>query len=514
MPDSVFSMLLGGLLVASAPVQENHTPGAPLLPQIEVVLPRTHPQPGTAGRLIVVLDRQRRTDPRRHAGDVDDRTLTLLARDVGSWEPGQTITLDRTWDTFPPLRDEPITPGEYTIQATLRTNMNLNLLNAPGDHYSNTARIQLQDQHDTPIQLTLDQSEPPDVLPADTDSIRYIRLRSHRLSNFHGRPIHLRAAVVLPRGFDDDPQRNYPLRLQIGGYGARFTEAARILHPRSPRRAHWLAHETPKFLLLHLDGAGPLGDPYQVNSANHGPYGDALIEELIPHVEQHFRGNGRRVVTGGSTGGWVSLALQIFYPDHFQGCWSFCADPVDFRKFERVNIYEDPNAYRDSEGRERPACRNPRTGAVRFTMRQECGLENVLGRGGSWALSGGQWGAWNATFGPRGPDGSPVPLWHPQTGEIDRSVLEHWKQYDLRLYLESNWTRLAPKLCGKIHIWMGDADDYFLNESMQLFQDAVARLTPPADFTFHFGPGQGHCWSGIDEPELTRQMAAAVGAKP
>ncbi|MFO0888788.1 MAG: alpha/beta hydrolase-fold protein [Isosphaeraceae bacterium] len=254
-----------------------------------------------------------------------------------------------------------------------------------------------------------------------------------------------------------------------------------------------------------------MGDPYQVNSANHGPYGDAITRELIPYVEETFRGIGRgstRVLDGGSTGGWVALALQVFNPEFFNA-WAFCPDSVDFRSFELVNIYEDENAYVDRRGRERPAARE-RTGEVRYTMRHECGLENVLGRGGSWAMSGGQWGAWNATYGPRARDGRPVPLWDPRTGQIDRAAVEHWRAYDLRLVLEANWRSLGPKLRGKLHIWVGEADDYFLNDAVHRLDTFLRRADPPFEGTVAYGPGMGHCWMGISEAEMMQQMARRI----
>src|SRR5437660_12799070 len=133
-------------------------------------------------------------------------------------------------------------------------------------------------------------------------------------------------------------------------------------------------------LLHHLDGPAPYGDPYQVNSATNGPYGDAVTQELIPHVEKKFRGVGRpyaRVLDGVSTGGWVSLALQIFYPDRFNGAWAHAPDPVDFRAYELINIYKDENAYVNAHGFERAASRD-RNGEVRTTVRHECQMEMVL----------------------------------------------------------------------------------------------------------------------------------------
>ncbi len=241
----------------------------------------------------------------------------------------------------------------------------------------------------------------------------------------------LRAGVILPRDFDRNPNLRYPLRVHIGGFGTRYTAVGRIMAPGSAFRASWDADDAPRMVFLHLDGAGPLGDPYQVNSANHGPYGDAVVRELIPEVERRFRGAGRgsgRVLDGGSTGGWVALALQVFYPDEFQGAWSFCPDPVDFRSYQRVNIYEDASAYLTADGAtERPSARDSRTGQVRLTMRQECGRENLLGAGGSYTCSGLQWGSWNATFSPKGRDGLPVPLWDPHTGRIDHDVAVQWR---------------------------------------------------------------------------------------
>jgi hypothetical protein len=279
------------------------------------------------------------------------------------------------------------------------------------------------------------------------------------------------------------------------------------------RRA-WMADDAPRMILIHLDGAGPLGDPHQVDSANHGPYGAAVTGELIPHVERLFRGIGRgeaRVLDGGSTGGWVALALQVFYPDFFDGAWASCPDSVDFRTFQLVNIYDEDNAYINPHGCERPAARDV-SGEVRFTMRHECRLENVLGRGDSYTLSGAQWGAWNATFGPRGPDGRPVPLWDPATGKIDHTTAEHWRAYDLRRILEANWAELGPKLRGKLHIWVGEADDFFLNNAVHRLDVFLSRAQPAYEGSITYGPGQGHCWIGIAQREMMKQMARRVAA--
>jgi hypothetical protein len=468
---------------------------------------------GRDGRLLVVLGRPDAGEPRFSIGRTGMDASPILGRDVAGLAPGRTAVLDDHSAIFPIAGLGELRAGVYSVQALLHTNRDLNFPGAPGDLYSQVRRVRIDPAAGGTVAIELSRALPEESLPEDTGFIRYIKLRSERLTAFHGRPMYLRAGVILPRDFDREPGRRYPLRVHIGGYAARFTGVGERMGDGSEFRRVWMADDTPRMIFLQLDGAGPLGDPYQVNSATHGPYGDAVTRELIPHVERAFRGIGSgsaRFTDGGSTGGWVALAQQVFYPDFFNGAWSFCADSVDFRSLQLVNIYEDRNAYVNAYGFERPAAREV-SGEVRYTMRHECGLENVLGRGDSWAMSGQQWGAWNATYGPRGEDGRPVPLWDPATGVIDHRAAEHWKAYDLRRVLETDWARLGPKLQGKLHIWMGDADDFFLNNAMHRLGAFLERASPAYGSSIRFAAGQGHCWMGISEREIMRQMAARAG---
>ncbi len=465
-----------------------------------------------AGRLMILLGSPDGGEPRFELGQAESST-PILGMDVAKLEPGGTVRTLRAPSQFPLESLTRIRAGEYQAQAVLHTNLDLNLPNAPGDLYSQPTRVRIDPARPEPMALVLNQQLPADRLPAETEWVKSIKLRSQVLSQFHGRDMFLRAAVIVPRGFTEQTDQRYPLRVHVGGYGSRYLSALGRMERGGGFAQLWQSDAAPKFLIVHLDGAGPLGDPYQIDSANHGPYGTALTTELIPHIERQFRGNGRRVLDGGSTGGWVSFALQVFYPEYFQGCWSSCPDPLDFRSFQRINIYDDASAYVDGAAREVPSCRDPRSGQVRFTVRQECAMENVLGLGDSWAMSGQQWGAWNATFGPQGPDGRPVPLWNPVTGQIDQSILEHWMKFDMRRHLEANWAKLAPLLKGKLRVWIGEADDYYLNEPVHRFDAAVRHLVPKFDGQITFGPGYGHCWSSLNEPALMKEMAAAVALK-
>jgi hypothetical protein len=467
-----------------------------------------------SGRLLVVLGPPNSVEPRLDIGHTGNSSAPILGRDVSRLTAGEEAILDDRSIIFPIEQLGSLRPGIYAVQALLRTNPDLNVLNAPGDLYSPVKKVRLDPASGGTVALELTRAVAEETLPLDGELVKYMKIHSRLLSGFHGRPKSLRAGVILPRDFAREPNRHYPLRVHIDGYGARFTMVGSRMALGSEFEDLWTADDTPRMIFVELDGAGPLGDPYQVNSVNHGPYGDAVTSELIPYIERTYRGIGRgsaRVLDGASTGGWVSLALQIFYPDFWAGAWSICPDAVDFRSFQLVNIYNDHNAYINQYGFERPAAREV-TGEVRYTMRHECSLENVLGRGDSWTMSGCQWGAWNAVYGPRGDDGRPVPLWHPKTGVINRAAAEHWKAYDLRRVLEQNWAVLGPKLRGKIHIWVGDADDFFLNNAVHGLDEFLCRAQPAYQGSINYGPGQGHDWLGISEAEMMKQLSIRLHA--
>jgi hypothetical protein len=475
---------------------------------------RLVPEPAD-GRLLLVLSRDKDGEPRRRIGETGLKAPPFLGIDVKALAPGRKLIVDQKAAIFPIPSLAKLPAGVYRVQAVFHSNRDLNVPDAPGNLYSDPVELKLDPAQGGTYRLELSYKIAEEKLPPETEHVKYVKIRSERLSKFHGRPIYLRAGVILPRDFAKDKDRRYPLWVRIWGYGSRFTDVGPMMEKGASFRDLWLSDKTPRMILLFLDGAGPHGDPYQVNSANNGPYGDAITQELIPFVEKKFRGIGKayaRVVEGHSTGGWVSLALQVFYPDFFNGCWSHAPDPVDFRAYELIDIYRDANAYVNRFGFERPASREV-SGETRYTVRHECQLEVVLGRGNRWELSGKDWCAWNAVFGPRGDDGLPRPLWDGKTGKIDRGVLEHWKKYDLRRVLQKDWATLGPKLRGKIRIWVGDADDYFLNNAVHLLDDFLSQAKPAYEGKIVYGPRQDHGWRGLTDKQLMEDMAKAMAKR-
>ena len=465
------------------------------------------------GRLFVILSEKNTPEPRLMLGRNGPDAPEALAVDLKALAAGRPVVLDEAAFAYPQTNLATLPAGDYFVQALFDWNPDLRLAGAPGNLFSSPLKTHLNPAEGGVVKLELTQQIPAETLPPDSDQIKFVRLQSKLLSDFHHRPIYLRAGIVLPHDYTNSPTRRYPLWIQIGGFGDRFTSVRQLIGGGFRGfRTVWQAEDTPRFLLLQLDGAGPLGDPYYVNSANNGPYGDALVKELIPYVEEKFRGIGQpraRVLSGTSTGGWVSLALQIFYPDFFNGTWSSCPDPVDFRAFELVNIYSDDIAYVNRQGNERPSERDLK-GDVVLTMRREVGIENLLGRGNSYTASGQQWGSWDAVYSPPGSDGLPAPIWDPLTGKIDHAVAEQWKKYDLRLIVEENWKTLGPKLRGKLHIASGEADQYFLNNAMHLLNDFLMHADPPFEGKIVFGPGKGHGWMYEGLREMLGEMQSAT----
>ena len=362
--------------------------------------------------------------------------------------------------------------------------------------------------------------------PADTKYVKHDRIRSELLSKFWGRDMYLGAHVLLPEGWDTHPEARYPLVINHGHFPANFGgfrpgaarpgPEARALGALPARRATTRpcrstrtsstrtgrAPNFPRVLLVEIQHANPYyDDSYAVNSANLGPYGDAITYELIPYLEKKFRGIGAgwaRFMYGGSTGGWEAMAAQIFYPDEYNGAWIACPDPIDFRAYTVVDIYEDDNAYY-AKGPWRSVAAARRTATTSAmspppsSRRTACEL--VLG---DKTRSGGQWDIWEAVYSPVGPDGYPQRLWDKQTGVIDKAVAEQWKRTTTSAHPAARLGEASARSCaGKLHIYVGDMDNYYLNNAVYLAEDFLKSTTnPPYEGVVDYGDRAEHCWNG------------------
>ena len=478
-----------------------------------------------SGRVLLLISKTEKFSP----GPTGTPVFGLNVDDLA---PGAKAIVDETAFGHPvrSLRDIP--PGEYFVQAWLNVYTTFkrsdgkvlklhqdqgegqNWRRSPGNLYSEPIKVTIEAGKSMTVPLRLDKVVPPIKPYEDTKWVKHVRIESRLLSEFWGVPMHIGANVLLPKGYDEHPDVRYPVHYVQGhfprGRAGRFSE-----DETSAAFKHWTADGAPRFIQVTFEHACPYyDDSYGVNSANVGPYGDAITTELIPHIEKTFRAIGEpwaRVLSGGSTGGWISLALQVFYPDVFGGVWSFCPDPVDLRKYQIVDLYADKNAYFvDSEWTRvaRPGERRT-DGNIVYTMEQENLYEEAIG---DRFRSGGQWAIWNAVFAPVAEDGYPKAFWDPVTGEIDKTAVE-WarERYDLRVYLEQNCRPIGPMPAAKIRPYAGRMDNFYLNEACYLLEASLAAATNPAyGGEFRYGDRGGHGWSPFQGDEKLREMAAHI----
>jgi hypothetical protein len=516
--------------------------GRPSGVRFEITFPASRSSAALDGRLLVFIATDTTGEPRFQVND-NPGTAQVFGIDVDGWKPGETRVVDASAFGYPLRSLANIPKGAYRVQAMINRYETFRRSDGhtvklppdkwegqqyarkPGNLYSAPRPLAFDATRGDVVRLVLDQDVPAvaDFAKQETKYVRYIRIRSERLSKFWGRDMHLAAWVLLPWGFDEHPDARYPLMVNHGHFpssmgGWRETPPDSALKPDFSARFNlagynrvqqehawqffkdWTGVGFPRALLIEIQHATPFyDDSYAVNSANNGPYGDAIQYELIPEIEKRFRGIGQgwaRFTFGGSTGGWEAMAVQMFYPEQYNGAWVACPDPIDFRAYTVVNIYSDTNAYY----REGPFKRVPRPGQRNYlghlstTLEQSNHRELALG---TKSRSGDQWDVWESVYSPVGTDGYPKPIWNKLTGVIDKSVAEHWREnYDLSHILRRDWKTLGPKLRGKLRIYVGDMDNYYLNNAVYLVEDFLRAADPPADAVVDYGDRDEHCWNG------------------
>ena len=417
-------------------------------PRFVVSFPEeVHREPVSA-RVILFFSRPAGREPRYSSPYTDIQPVYAI--DVNNLRPGERVVFSPEKFQDPGALAFPgpfsrLEAGTWYVQVLFDIDKIEPDYNAEGNLYSRVSQYEPTSRGREEVELVADQVIRSRLQLRDTDRVKLVEIRSKLLSDFHGRDVKLRAGVVLPSAYNVKTEQQFPVLYTIPGFGGDHTSAWRM--GNSGNR---------EMIQVILDPKVPLGHSVLANSANNGPVGDALVQELIPEIEKRFRAIPHpygRLVTGHSSGGWASLWLQVAYPDFFGGCWSFVPDPVDFTHFQTMNIYKDLNGHWTDEGYPRPLARSG--GEVIATFGDVDRREYVVGYGG-------QLDSFNAVFSPRGENGEPLPVMDKLTGIIDHKVAEYWKRYDIRLVLENNWATLGPKLKGKLHIVAGGWDTYYL----------------------------------------------------
>jgi len=493
------------------------------------------------GRVLLMLSTDTTAEPRFQISD-GPTTQLIFGVDVDGLRPGQDAVIDAGAFGYPLESIAQVPPGRYRVQALLnryetfhRSDGHLVKLppdkgegqqwsRKPGNLYSATRWVDFDPRKSAVVRISLDQEIAPIPDPPETKYIKHERIQSKLLTEFWGRPTHLGAHVLLPAGFDEHPNARYPLVIFHGHfpstiegfreeppdanvpceYSERFhLDCYNRIQQQSAYQLYkdWTGPAFPRVLMIEIQHPTPYyDDSYAVNSANNGPYGDAIMRELVPYIERKYRGIGQgwaRFTYGGSTGGWEAMAVQMFYPDDFNGAWIACPDPIDFRAYTVVNIYQDTNAYYETarwKRTPRPGIRDW-LGHVHSTLEQMNHRELALG---THSRSGDQWDIWESVYSPVGPDGYPKRVWDKRTGTMDRSVADYWREhYDLSYILRRDWRTLGPKLRGKLHIYVGEADTYYLNDAVYLVEEFLKSAQDPAfDGEVDYGARAEHCWNG------------------
>lgn len=510
------------------------------------------------GRVFVMITRDAGTEPRFQSGS-RYMGCPFFGVDVERLEPGASAVIDGSTPGYPVRRLREIPAGEYYVQAFINVYTEFpradghtlwlhedqwegqQMFLSPGNLYSDVQKVRL-DPSGTRLVLDANRIIPPVSLPADTQWVKRIKIKSELLTKFWGRPMYLGAVVLLPKGYEENPGTYYPVMYEQEHFklGAPYefrTEPPDPAERRLPGSSfpgpdagyelykEWIADDFPRMIMvLWLHPTPYYDDSYAVNSANNGPYGDAIMQELVPYIESRFRIIRKpyaRVLAGGSTGGWEALALQLRHPEFFGGAWIFYPDPVDFRRWGLTNIYEEDNAFfmppatgarqgsTDWQSVRRPFLRLP-DGQMMLTQEDLSRLEAVLG---SKCRSGEQTDVWFATYGPVGADGYPRPLWDKATGKIDREVADYMRAngYDLVQYMRAQWPRIGRSLVGKLHFYAGDMDHYYLNLAVYLAEEFLESTKDPYyGGSFTYGrPMKGHT-RPVSIGTLLRQMADAI----
>lgn len=440
------------------------------------------------GRVVVYLSKTA-SEPR--FGPNWFRPEPMVSKQFKGVKPGQTMEISGDGVSFPGDLSK-IETGEYNVQAVVDRNLGgRTIAGSPGNVFSKTIRTNVTTT--STIDLFCDQVV-PDRKFVETDNVKEARVQSALLTQFYKRPTAIFGAVILPPSYATSPERRYPVLYIIPGFGGDS-----MSYSGSTRTSGSVRGDV-EFIQVILDPNCPTGHSVFADSANNGPWGKALTTELIPAIDKRFRtvaDSGARYVNGHSSGGWSSLWLQVTYPDVFGGTWSTSPDPVDFRDFQRIDLYaKNANMFVNEKGAPRPLARNGDTPIVFYKAFSD--MERPI--------RGEQLGSFDAVFSPRGKDGQPMPLWNRDNGNVDPVVAKAWQKYDIGLILRNNWKTLGPKLKGKLHVFTGDIDTFYLEGAVRLLKADMEKLG--SDAQIEIWPGDhGSVMTAALRNKIDQEMA-------
>lgn len=435
---------------------------------------------------------------------------TLIINNYEGWNSYQpnnfrlTDHPEKGWDIIPKWGFEDVPEGTYYVQFIWDQDNISHEIYSPGNVHTWRKKIEVNQNLEVHSKFSKTFKIPNFD---DYDLIKEVNLQSDTLSKWWGKPVFLKAAVLLPSAYYQNQKKEYPIRYDVAGGNGRYHRIFQYWKWGRIDKEWWLSEKAPQMINVYLDGYGPYGDCYQMDSENNGPYGYALIHELIPYIEKKYRNTQSpetRFVSGCSTGGWVSLALQLFYPEHFNGAISYAPDPLTFADFLTVDIYKDKNLYVSNYGYPISASRTI-YGHSRLSWYDLIQYERIVSHEDSYLISGEGMGMMNAVYSPKGKDGLPMSIFNQETGKINHDIAELWRKWDLLEYVKNNWETLGPKLQGKIYIQVSDNDNYYLNYGVRALDEFLKTTkNPKSDAVIEYLGMKKHCEGASQKDQIER----------
>ncbi|MBN2426893.1 MAG: hypothetical protein JXK94_00995 [Deltaproteobacteria bacterium] len=444
-----------------------------------------------SGRALLVLSSDPAVDP-----DVPDpfRPFITFGMDFADWKPGEALVMTgRNCDGFKATIGQ--LKGSYSLRAVIDTDLQSSILQKQGTLYSDKIIFEVNENGETIVDVELN-----NIIIGrefkETETVKLLKVKSDLLSAFYQEPTFIEAAVILPVTYAQDSGKLYPVVFVFPGWGSTHMAVTR---DDFQQKRYGMSGYGQEKIFVFLNQDCRFGFHVFADSENNGPRATSFVKEFIPFLEENYRVARQacgRFLVGQSSGGWAALWLQVNFPDVFGLAWAGSPDPLDFRDFVGHDLYgKKANFFYDDHGGLTKAMRSTEHP---FTNKECLEMEAALG-------DGGQFQSFEAVFGARGRDGKPQLLFDRKTGEIDHMALEHWKKYDINLFLQENAGILREKLAGRIHIVVAGNDPFFLDGSVRLLKDALARLRFNADIEI-LESGEHNTWSEETRKKMHKKM--------